>query len=222
MVLGGLFAVVGAIGGVFFLLIAIGCLVTMGDASSGGQPKEKPKVVDMAVERADSPASPSVSVGPAPASAAPKTPVASPDSRSNTKEGAVMGAIFCGALSFGFFSLMGQGTALIRKRKRVQHYIELIVNRGITRVDEIAVASGRSDFNKVMAEIQGLIKEGFLPGYRLDVEERLVIHHGSHAHTPEEVGFTCKSCGANNMVLALGGFIRCEYCGTPVKVAGLT
>jgi hypothetical protein len=141
-----------------------------------------------------------------------------PGESKRAREGSVGAAIACAAIAAGGFALAAKGAALRRKRHRVQHYLKLIVNQGIARVDEIAIASGRADFNKVMAEIQALIHEGFLPGYRLDTEARMVIHYGSHDHRPEEIGFACKSCGANNLILALGAYVRCEYCGTAVKV----
>lgn len=137
---------------------------------------------------------------------------------SKDEEGKIAGLIICAVFAFGGFFIAGKGAALRRKRRLVRHYLNLIVNQGLTRVDEIAIASGRADFNKVMAEIQKLIQEGFLPGYRLDAAERLVVHFASHTHTAEEVGFECRSCGAKNMVLALGSFVRCEYCGTAVRV----
>jgi hypothetical protein len=137
---------------------------------------------------------------------------------SKDEEGRIGALIICFAFAAGGLYIAAKGAALRRKRDRVRHYLNLIVNQGLTRVDEIAIASGRADFSKVMAEIQKLIQEGFLPGYRLDVPERLVIHFASHAHTPEEIGFACQSCGAKNMILARGTYVRCEYCGTAVKV----
>ncbi len=126
--------------------------------------------------------------------------------------------IFFMVVAFGGFLLARKGAALRRKRKMVQHYIAVIVNQGLTGVDEIAVASGRSDFNAVMLEIQGLIKEGFLPGYRLDTEDRRVYRVSAESHVAQEVGFTCRSCGANNLIIATGAFTKCEYCATPIRV----
>ncbi len=118
----------------------------------------------------------------------------------------------------GGVAIAAKGQGLRKKRKLVQHYIALIVNQGLTEIEEITTASGRRDSSAVMKEIQKLVHEGFFPGYRVDTNARLVLQFGSHEHSPEEVGFTCKSCGANNMILATGAYIRCEYCGTPVKV----
>lgn len=119
--------------------------------------------------------------------------------------------------ALGGLAVALKGQSLREKRRRVQQYVTLIVNQGLTRIDEIATAYGRRDFTRVMTEIQQLVAEGFLPGYRVDTIERMVLRVVEQPHTSEEVGFTCRSCGANNMVLALGRYVRCEYCGTPIK-----
>lgn len=139
-------------------------------------------------------------------------------SSKNLNGGDAGAAVFCALVGFGGVLLARKGAALRKKRKLVQHYIALIVNQGHTSVDQIAVLSGRSDFNQVMAEIQTLINEGFLHGYRLDIDERRVFRMAPESNLTQHVGFSCKSCGANNLILATGAFTRCEYCGTPVRV----
>ena len=119
----------------------------------------------------------------------------------------------------GGILLARKGASLSRRRALVQQYITLVVNQGNTSIDAIAGILNRPDIAAVTAEIAELIAEGFLPGYRIDPGTRTVTGPAgaSQTHGPHRVAFTCRNCGANNVVLTAEAFACCAYCGTAVR-----
>ena len=116
--------------------------------------------------------------------------------------------------------------------KTTRRYIELVVNQGHDSVDSIASILNRNDINKVSREIQSVIDGGFLPGFRLDPDTRMIsravreaipVAVAAAAAVPgaqtRQVAFTCKACGANNNLTAVEGQpVCCEYCDTAATV----
>lgn len=135
-------------------------------------------------------------------------------------------AIVVGLLAVGGIAIGAKGRKLIKESRDTKRYIHLIVNEGRTSIDEIAAILGRSDAPAVMGEIQELIEAGFLRGYSVDRNRRIVgklviadapprIQQNAGAPAVQTVAFTCRGCGARNEASAAGNTARCEFCDTP-------
>ncbi|MBI2190883.1 MAG: hypothetical protein HYU36_02715 [Planctomycetes bacterium] len=113
------------------------------------------------------------------------------------------------------FDLLG----FLPYKKRRNQYVKLIRDQNHSSADRIASILNLSDINLVMSEIQSVIDDGLLPGYSLDPATRVIskVSSGSESmiQAKEPVVFTCKSCGANNSVIATGGIVKCEFCDAP-------
>ncbi|MBI3817226.1 MAG: hypothetical protein HY286_00935 [Planctomycetes bacterium] len=129
--------------------------------------------------------------------------------------------LFLGALFVGL-----KGTQLVGKAAATRRYMNLIINQKYDSVDEIAAALKNSNIMDVEREIQEIIDQGFLPGYRLDRDTRRIIKIGGGTGQPPVVSsagagaamvYTCRGCGAHNEA-PRGGVVRCDYCDTPNKV----
>ena len=124
----------------------------------------------------------------------------------------------------GGLALIYKGRTSKKRASAVRRYIDLIVNQNQTSVDSIASMTGRTDIPAVTAEIHDLINSGFLRGFTLDPETRMVSRVGGAAPAASPVmvsasaqsraaTFKCKSCGANNTAAAVvNGVAVCEYC----------
>lgn len=148
----------------------------------------------------------------------------------STVSGGVTG--FMVVMFAGGVLMIRKGHGMKSRGKRVRRYIDLVVNQGHRSVDGIASIMGRKDPDGVLKEIQDMIDQGFLSGFRLDPFTRELVSKApqysqpiysqsmdSQAAAPSLVTFTCKGCGANNQVqVKPGNPVSCEYCQTPARL----
>jgi Putative threonine efflux protein len=98
-----------------------------------------------------------------------------------------------------------------KKGERYRNYINHIVNRNITSMEEIAAIENVS-YETVKDELQTMIDAGYFQG-KLDLEKRQ-IRLNNTPKNPESGKVThCPSCGANNIIQEYDR-TECEYCGT--------
>ena len=127
------------------------------------------------------------------------------------------------------------GRRFDEKGERYKQYIDLVVNQGITSVDDIASVTG-VDYKDVMTDLQKMIDEGFFPQARLDNTQRAIVFRrdevqkamaeepqSTYVHPrygaqqePQEKVVTCPCCGANNKVMS-GKVSECQYCGSFIQ-----
>ncbi len=131
--------------------------------------------------------------------------------------------IACIAFAIGGYFLSRYGKKLQEPALRAQKYIEMIVIREMSSIDNIASELGLSDLNQVMNEIQQTIYTNHLSGYSVDRQLRII----SRSRTQEKkqssaniqrLSFKCAACGANNEGVSASGAVRCEYCEAPAKL----
>lgn len=162
---------------------------------------------------------------------------------------AIFGAIgFAGCISdpdaaggavVAFFFIIG-GAALVNKAKKltkeaesVKQYLAIIVNGNVRQLDNIAAATGKK-YDVVKADVQKMIKQGYLKNAYINENTREVVLPSSAPAAPVATPvFTnplqpaaapvqpqakivaCPCCGANNTIYGATG--ECEYCGSPIK-----
>lgn len=146
-----------------------------------------------------------------------------------------------GGAVVAFFFIIG-GIALVRKAKKLskeaestKQYLAIIVNGNVRQLDSIAAATGKP-YDVVKAEIQKMIKNGYLQNAYINENTRevvLPVATPATPATPAAPGFTnllqytaaptqpqsrivsCPCCGANNTIYGAGA--ECEYCGSPIN-----
>lgn len=129
-------------------------------------------------------------------------------------------------------TLIGSGSLLLSRNIKkyvdeVKSYMSIIVNKGITSLDNIAPAMGKN-YSEVSKDLKKMIDRGYFDGAYIDEEERELVLPNNHIDvkpeviekTPSDVVemivIPCKGCGANNKVQkGVGG--ECEYCGSPIS-----
>lgn len=112
--------------------------------------------------------------------------------------------------------------------KQVKIYLSAIINEKNRIIDSIASDLQRGDILVVMKEIQQVIDLGFLPGFRIDYQSRIIedtqrrdsAAKNSLNHELSKHAFNCKHCGANNIVYYSIGtsVVECDYCGSGSKI----
>ncbi|WP_148302565.1 PCI domain-containing protein [Caldalkalibacillus mannanilyticus] len=113
------------------------------------------------------------------------------------------------------------GIMLQKRAKRVRQNIDLIANKKITNLDQMAAMTGVS-FADLQKELTQMIREGFINGQIKQSSREIVINksqsqtrnteaqNASQAAQVKQV--SCKSCGAHT-TMALHETKECEYCG---------
>lgn len=124
------------------------------------------------------------------------------------------------------------GRKMQRDGLKYKKYISIVVNNGITSIDEIASAVPCT-YEAAVADLQKMIEIGYfsyayidsgsrrlvMPGYSSDEEntdDDGMDIVGERPSVPEQKIVTCSSCGARNKVTE-GRISECEYCGTPLQ-----
>lgn len=100
------------------------------------------------------------------------------------------------------------------KFKRIDNVYEkykILVERGYLSLNNMAAANSQT-YEETCRSLKKLLNQGLFPGYRLDLEEGMLV-------SPETVerGRTvveCPHCGAVNTFFGESG--KCEYCGSPL------
>jgi hypothetical protein len=116
----------------------------------------------------------------------------------------------------GVFGLLWRVGAKLESRLRAMRaYVDLIVNRRQRSLDAIASSVRGGDIELVMQEIQGLIDNGLLNGFRMDHASRTLVETLAPVAGGEspDASFTCVGCGATNSFRQRSGTVACEYCG---------
>ena len=156
---------------------------------------------------------------------------------------AIVGIIACISDGFGsdditlilFFG--GAGFALTKVAKKikreaesVKQYLAIIVNGNVRQIDNVAAATGKS-YDVVKADIQKMIKKGYLKNAYINENTREVVlpmdapvAPATFANPVRTVAapvqqqariIACPCCGANNTIHGASG--ECEYCGSIIK-----
>jgi len=141
--------------------------------------------------------------------------------------GAWFGLVFitCGIILFIY------SRKIKNKGMRFRRYIDLIVNQGITSVDDI-VSVTNVEHKIVVAELREMLTLSFFPGAYLDEVRNAVIFREDEERKAQEMArsgknrdslpqaresvVTCGSCGANNKVV-IGKVTECQYCGALIQ-----
>lgn len=126
---------------------------------------------------------------------------------------------------FGYYgySLLRKGKKRRARARRMQKYYEIIMNKKIYSIDEIASIMNRK-YSDVLNEIQLMVDLGYLENAFIDNNGRCVVFPIVHSNMfvqynvnnksePEEMVVVCSSCGGKNKVMK-GKVTECEYCKT--------
>lgn len=136
-----------------------------------------------------------------------------------------------------FFGIAGFVLRRVAKKikteaESVKQYLAIIVNGNVRQLDNIAATTGKS-YDVVKADIQKMIKKGYLKNAYINENTREVVLPGAatavptaapvfanplQAATPAQPQakiVACPCCGANNTIYGASG--ECEYCGSPIK-----
>lgn len=145
-----------------------------------------------------------------------------------------------GALVFFMVLLpLAGGIALLRKASKIKKlaaryktYIDIVVNRNVKSIDNIASATGLS-YDAATKDLQDMINIGYLKdAYIHQGNREIILKHqkptpvayaqmkvvkqAAPQAAPQTKAARCPGCGANNVV-AVGRVSECEYCGTPIN-----
>lgn len=128
------------------------------------------------------------------------------------------------------FIFMGVYTR--KSAKRFLKYISLVVDNSYRSIEDIAQVMNTS-YDKAAKDLRILLKDGYFNGYYIDdstmriglyetrtVESDAIIDQKIKEDLQdksEEYTVACKSCGANNKVIA-GKVGECEFCGSPISI----
>lgn len=136
-----------------------------------------------------------------------------------------------------FFGIAGFVFQRVAKKiktdeENVKQYLTIIVNGNVRQLDSIAATTGRS-YAVVKADIQKMIKKGYLKNAYINENTREVVLPTGAPSSSENSDFTnanqsasaptqpqvkvvvCPCCGANNTIYGTTG--ECEYCGSPIE-----
>lgn len=106
---------------------------------------------------------------------------------------------------------------------RYKRYIDLVINQGMTSIDDIAAVVG-VDYSMALTDLQKMIDGGYFRAAYIDASRRSIIVSATQAAPQMAQGMqpqahdrvvTCNGCGANNRVMA--HVSTCEYCGSPIS-----
>lgn len=134
-----------------------------------------------------------------------------------------------------FFGIAGFVLRRVAKKikaeaESVKQYLAIIVNGNVRQIDNIAATTGKS-YDVVKADIQKMIKKGYLKNAYINENTREVVisvvtpvadpvfatplQSVNAPIQPQVRIVTCPCCGANNTISGASG--ECEYCGSPIK-----
>jgi predicted transcriptional regulator len=125
----------------------------------------------------------------------------------------IMGALFI----VGGIVCLQKAQTVKTTSKKYRLYISIIVNEGITRIDDIAKSAGVS-FNEAEKTIQEMLDKGYFHGHINQAAKELILAE-AHRDNPENLHFIvvrCDNCGADNKVPE-GRVAKCEYCRSLIR-----
>lgn len=105
---------------------------------------------------------------------------------------------------------------------KYKKYINLVINQHVTDIDNIAASMGVT-YTVASRDLQKMIDSGYFTGGFINVNTREIVLLNSNEVSSTQTNpsqaqtrvVACKSCGANNTVVA-GKNNVCEYCGSPL------
>jgi len=109
------------------------------------------------------------------------------------------------------------------KSDRYRKYIDLIINKDHTSLDNISFALGIA-YDEAVTDLQKMISAGYFTGWRIDHTQRAIVYtmpqfvdnpFENPSARPLDRVIHCESCGANNKIAA-GRVPKCEYCDSPL------
>jgi hypothetical protein len=121
---------------------------------------------------------------------------------------------FTSVFVIGGLFVLWRARRMVRNGKKYKHYISIVVNEGVTDINEIAEAAG-VDQKEVEKDLQSMLDKGYFRGHINHKSKELVLARegmGNTGNMKLEI-VRCASCGANNKV-AVGRTRRCEFCRT--------
>ena len=161
--------------------------------------------------------------------------------------GVVLGIIGIACISddkagMGVFMIIGgifliiYANKLAKRSERNHKYVDLIVNKGMTSIDQIAGVCNVK-YDVCLKELNGLIKIGVFKNAVIDENYRSITLNANPEPTAteslasafsnafngtdaapapvENVKVRCSGCGAQVMI-ARGRSMECDYCGSPI------
>lgn len=138
-------------------------------------------------------------------------------------------------LFFGIagFALRRAAKKIKAEAESVKQYLAIIINGNVRQLDNIAATTGKS-YDAVKADIQKMIKKGYLKNAYINENTREVVlpvaiptspvanpvfanplQPVAAPAQPQAKIVACPCCGANNTIYGASG--ECEYCGSPIK-----
>jgi len=131
--------------------------------------------------------------------------------------------LYSALLIGGGFWLNNLGKKMKATGERYKKYIDVVVNRNETSIDNIAATVG-VPYSDALEDLRKMIEAGYFAGAYLDTNSRRIVLAQTHAgpftqgmaSQPQEKVVTCNGCGANNKVF-VGLVTMCEYCGSPLQ-----
>jgi hypothetical protein len=124
----------------------------------------------------------------------------------------------------GGIGLISLGAAVKNFTYRLRKYLSLILDNGMTSIDDIAARINRP-YRDVAVDLQRMIDMGLFGGAYIDgILREIVFTEEPERHDYEtadgregkEAVVTCKGCGAVNRI-AEGSVGECEFCGSPIS-----
>ena len=132
-----------------------------------------------------------------------------------------------------FFGIAGFVLRRVAKKikteaENVKQYLAIIINSNIRQLDDIVATTGKP-YEVVKADVQKLIKKGYLNNAYINENTREVVLHGASHTTVFTNSYqtaavpaqsqarvvSCPCCGANNTIYGVDG--ECEYCGSTIN-----
>ena len=113
-------------------------------------------------------------------------------------------------------SLIYAGLRSVRRNRRFADYVDLIRNQGQFSVEHIAMLTNRN-IDQALKDVQATLNRRFLPGFRLDLEKKMIVPHNASGPPPLKhvYRWVCVSCGASNQVETYESSANCRYCNAP-------
>ncbi|AET70549.1 hypothetical protein Desor_5160 [Desulfosporosinus orientis DSM 765] len=121
----------------------------------------------------------------------------------------------------GGIALIIWSIKLKKQSLKYKTYENLIVDQNVSSISNIASAVSL-DYDEVKKDLQTMInKNHFTDAYINESSGEILLpkpitNLTNLQSSSEKISIVCKSCGANNTVIA-GRFSECEYCGSPLN-----
>lgn len=118
-------------------------------------------------------------------------------------------------------SLIIWSVKLKKQSLKYNLYQTLVVDQNMSSISNIASAAALN-YDEVKKDLQTMIRKNYFTGAYINESSgeillpKPVVNTAANLSSSEKVPIVCKSCGANNTVIA-GKVGECEYCGSPLN-----